>query len=126
MDVSNLLKALSDLQAERARIDAAIEKLTALIADLSPTQPRQLSGLFQIDGGGAGMVVRGYAALAHQILLQRGPMHIRDLLPLIAEARGEKEVDRASVESSIHKAIQAGPWKDKIYKQGPGIYAAKD
>ena len=131
MDLSSLHKAINDLEAERKRIEQALTKLRELVAELSRQElpiPKGAERLIPgADGDGLFIVQdRSYAGMAYAILKQRGPMHIRQLLPLIAHAKGLTEVDRASVESSLHKAMQAGPWKDKIYKPGRGIYAARD
>jgi hypothetical protein len=141
IDLSKLESAAKDLESERARtqaelarIESALERLRGLIDDLSGRQ---------VAIPGASLSLRtyaptveqvpgpetGYAAAAYHALKKaREPVHIKRLLELIADERRvpREEIleNRASVESSLHKATQKGLWSTRIRKVGQGMYEA--
>ena len=138
MDPAEKLKSvLLELKADRRRIDEAIQSLESAIANLThqnnsviaqnplpPSRELVRMAVTKLVPG-----PQGYAEIAYDILVEAGhPMHVKELVPLIGAKKGISKENingmRSSIESSIHKALDADRWKGKLRRSAPGTYVA--
>jgi hypothetical protein len=138
MGQSKYSDTIAELEAQRADIDAAIAALRRIEA----RQQGASLPVGQSDNSGRIVVSSrvvttqlvdlgkdsSYPAIAYQAIKTRGvPLHISEILSEVAKVKGlrTEDVNRASVESSLHKAIAEGPWAGKLTKPSTATYGAE-
>lgn len=68
---------------------------------------------------------QSYLVLAVEALKeQKKPVHVRDLVPLVQEKRGQPTT-RASVESALVRGMETARWRGIIRRTAPGTFAVQ-
>ena len=127
MDTSKLLDAAAELEAEAARcLDVAKEirtlaKRHANGTDHPVIQPRP-KPVAPIAAPVASTATTSQLVIAVDVLRQVDlPLHVNDLVPLVAERRPGMETTRATVESALVRGMQ-GRFKGVIRRTAPGTF----
>ena len=130
MNTSKLLEAALELEAEAARCSTVAAELRAIVKRAQTGIPTpsayrapEAKGTFTPANVDAGGETTSQLVIAFNILKDaRKPIHVNELVPMVADKRPGLETSRATVESALVRGMQ-GRFRGVIQRTAPGTFA---
>lgn len=127
MNTAKLLEAAAELDAEAARCKGLADEIRALVkrnasngaAHPAAIQPRQPTPRVATETTTSQLVIA-----VDLLTKMAAPIHVKDLVPMVAERRPGFETTRATVESALVRGMQ-GRYKGVLKRTGPGTFTVE-
>ncbi len=132
MDTKQIKDLLQELEQDVEVKQDAIRALRKLLLGSTDRKPARMASVVDLppDPGDDELVIPGfsseesYVELTAKLIEGMGgrPMHIRSIVNRIRRIKGNQDIKRQSVESSLHRHLSSKGEKARVFKVGRGMY----